>query len=120
MKKYLLILLVALVGVGFTSCKKKAAGTIEVTVTDAAGDPMKGADVCVFFQSTWESQVHYLQNADFKETTNADGLATIKISGFWLSENGTPFYCAVCDAQGAAVAYEQVIVKPGETVEVAF
>ena len=120
MKKYLLILLVAVLGFGFTGCKKKPAATIEVYVTDVDGDPIKGADVCVFFQSTWESQLHILQNAEYKEATNADGVAFIKISGFWLSENGTPFYCAVCDAQGAAADYEQIIVKPGETVEVVF
>jgi hypothetical protein len=120
MKKYLLILLVALVGVGFTSCKKKAAGTVVITVTDVLGEPVKGTDVCVFTSYEWTNESHILQNALYNKATDANGEAIIKIDGFWLNENGTTFYCALCNAQGIAIDSEQITVKPGETVEVAF
>ena len=120
MKKYLLILLVAVLGYGFTSCKKKPAATLNVTVLDAFSEttPISGVDVCVFTTYEWENEYHVMANALYHQATDNYGMASFKIDGFWLNENGSTMYCTVMDAKGEPVSYKQVIVKPGETSEV--
>ena len=120
MKKYLLILLVALVGVGFTSCKKKPAATLRVAVLDAFSEtePVTGCDVCVFSNYSWENEMHVMSNALYHLATDNAGVVTFTVDGFWLSEKGTIMYVSTMDGKGVPVAYKQVTLKPGETTEV--
>ena len=119
MKKYLFILLVAVVGFAFTSCKNQPA-TVNVTVVDAwtETEPVESVDVCVFTSYAWENETHLISNAIQHKVTDANGLATFSIHSFWLGSKGTIMYVATFDAKGLAQTSKQITVTPGQTTDV--
>lgn len=120
MKKFIIVLLAAVLGLSMTSCLTKTKATVKVTVTDALGMPVEGETVYMFTTASWDA-VRLPANAEKRELTNKDGVATFNIQGIYLDviDNTATLYFAVFEASGDKVrAYKAVAVKAGDNKEV--
>jgi hypothetical protein len=83
MKKLSVMLLTVFVIVfAFTSCYKKKDTIARVTVVDAAGVPVGGADVKLYYDSGSNPPRDYLEQTN---TTDASGMATFNYNDLFKS-----------------------------------
>ena len=121
MKKYLLFLLVAVLGFGFTSCKKQPEAKVKVTVlNNLTGEPVDGKTVYLFDAATWNSTLgRTVGQSIANSNTDPEGIATITLSGFKANLYGPTFYVAFFDGKGVDVLDNKVVeLKPGDYKEV--
>ena len=55
MKKFIIVLLAAVLGLSMTSCLTKTKATVDVKVINVIDEPIEGATVYMFTTSAWDA-----------------------------------------------------------------
>ncbi len=119
MKKFIIVLLAAVLGLSMTSCLTKTKATVDVKVINVVDEPVEGATVYMFTTAAWDA-VRLPAGAEKRELTNASGIASFSIQGIYLDlDNTATLYFALFDASGKEVIdYKAVTVKSGDKKEI--
>ena len=125
MKKILIVMLAAVLGLSLAGCQSngKSDATVKVQVVDKSGVPQSGETVYMFKATKWDQgdsfrEVFY---KDKSAVTESDGIATFELQetlDLEIIDNQTTLYFATFEANGETIkGYTAVTVKKGETKE---
>jgi len=117
MKKYLLILVAAVIGLSMVGCKRMAETKAEVNVTvlSAMSQKIDGATVYAFTSYYWNSTDNHSKFEAFDhQITNAEGVANFKIPALFLSDKETFYFAVFDDNLGFVKASKAVEVRVGD------
>ena len=116
MKKYLMIIMVAVLGMTMTSCLTKTKATVDVKVVNLLGLPQANEVVCMFTSDEWDEYVRTPAEASRRITTDAAGLASFNIQKIYFDvlDNTATLYFAIFDGNDDVVDYKAVTVRTGD------
>ena len=121
MKKFLIILVAAVIGLSMTSCLTKTKATVDVTVVNVIGEPLDGETVYMFTSETWNESFRTTDYAAKTAVTDGEGHATFNIQGIYLDvlDKQATLYFALFDQNGLnVIASKAVTVKAGDKKEI--
>jgi len=115
MKKYLMIIMVAVLGMTMTSCLTKTKATVDVQVVDILGVPQDGQVVCMFTNDDWDEYTRVPADASKRVVTDANGVASFNIQGIYFDvlDKTATLYFAIFDGDDKCVDYKAITVRQG-------
>lgn len=124
MRKYLFLLLTAVLTLSLTGCKlfSDRKATVKVTVLDRWGAKVSGEEVFMFTAVTWDdTEKRQAKNCLRSEFTESDGIAVFELNTIemnWVSDR-TTLHFATFNSQGTnETGHAGVTIEKNETKEV--
>lgn len=116
MKKYLIIIMVAVLGMTMTSCLTKTKATVDVQVVDILGVPQDGQVVCMFTNDDWDEYTRVPADASKRVVTDANGVASFNIQGIYFDvlDKTATLYFAIFDGADKVVDFKAITVRQGD------
>lgn len=124
MKKFLIIMLAAVMGLSLTACQSgKADATVKVKVVSLLGIPQAGESVYMFKATTWNHSTSFRTPLHKHKVavTDQDGVATFELQETFdleIIDSQTTLYFATFDKDGQTIKGQTAVtIKKGETKE---
>ena len=117
MKKFLIILMVAFIGMTMTGCIVKTKATVDVKVVNRLGVAQSGQTVYMFEADDWDASFRTPAHAEKSIVTDEEGMASFNIQGIYLDvlDGQATLYFAVFDKEGKEIeGYKATTVKAGD------